>query len=136
MKISSKAKYAIQAMFQLALHEGGKPQTLGEIAEAQAISSSYLEQLLGQLRNAGLVEGLRGPGGGYRLARPKNRISIAEILLVVDDKACVVEDPAGQDEVIRLWQGLCQQLLDYLGSLTLADFLEEEEVSQQWLASR
>ena len=135
MKISSKARYAIQAMFQLALNEGSRPVTLAEITREQEISSSYLEQLLGQLRNAGLVEGLRGPGGGYRLSRPMNMITIAEILLAVDEKARAVQhdDLSEQDERYqfnRMWRELCTQVFDYLETLTLARFIEQEDVQK------
>ncbi len=135
MKISSKARYAIQAMFQLALNDGGKPVTLAEITEEQAISSSYIEQLLGQLRAAGLVEGLRGPGGGYRLAKSLGDITISDILLAVDDKARAVQrnDLSQQDERYQfnhMWHELCGQILEYLSQLTLAQFVESEDVQR------
>lgn len=141
MKISSKARYAIQCMFQLALNDGGRPVTLSEISGEQGISSSYLEQLLGQLRNAGLVEGLRGPGGGYRLARAANTINIAEILVAVDGKADGTQNTkhSRHDETfqfIQMWQALCEQIIGYLGTLTLAQFTEQEEVQRALHAQR
>jgi Rrf2 family iron-sulfur cluster assembly transcriptional regulator len=129
MKISSKARYAIQSMFQLALSDRGRPVTLAEITEEQGISSSYLEQLLGQLRKAGLVEGLRGPGGGYRLSRHGSQINIAEILAAVNGETDAA--PKGEhSQFDQMWQVLCEQINGYLGSLSLTQFTEQEEVQR------
>ncbi|MDP6702686.1 MAG: Rrf2 family transcriptional regulator, partial [Candidatus Latescibacteria bacterium] len=87
MRLTTKGRYAVTAMLDLALQEGRRPVTLQDIALNQEISLSYLEQLFARLRRAGLVRGTRGPGGGYRLAKDVDMISIAAIILAVDEKA-------------------------------------------------
>ena len=86
MRLSTKGRYAVTAMMDIALHEEMGPVTLADISQCQGISLSYLEQLFARLRKGGLVEGVRGPGGGYRLARPANQISVADIIQSVDEK--------------------------------------------------
>lgn len=130
MKISSKARYAIQAMFQLATAAKQQPLTLQEITREQAISPSYLEQLLARLRQHGLVVGLRGPGGGYRLARPAQEITIAEIVVAIDDSRVArlrEGDLSRRDDRSRyhaMWLDLCDQVEDYLDTLTLQELLD------------
>ena len=85
MKLSTKGRYAVMAMVDLARHSGGKPVALGEIAARQEISLSYLEQLFGRLRRGGLVKSVRGPGGGYLLARAVDDTRISDIILAVDE---------------------------------------------------
>ncbi|HHQ69069.1 MAG TPA: Rrf2 family transcriptional regulator, partial [Halothiobacillaceae bacterium] len=74
MRLTTKGRYAVTAMLDLALHDDGKPIALADIAERQSLSLSYLEQLFAQLRRGGLVASVRGPGGGYRLSRPRDQI--------------------------------------------------------------
>jgi Rrf2 family iron-sulfur cluster assembly transcriptional regulator len=130
VKISSKARYAIQAMFQLATSQKERPLTLHEITREQAISPSYLEQLLARLRQHGLVVGLRGPGGGYRLAKPANEITIAEIVVAIDDSRVSrlrEDDLSRRDDRSRyhaMWLDLCDQVEDFLDTLTLEEFVE------------
>ena len=85
MKLSTKGRYAVTAMMDLAVNGHKGPLTLSDISAWQGISLSYLEQLFSKLRKARLVEGVRGPGGGYRLGKPANAISIAQIILAVDE---------------------------------------------------
>src|SRR5256885_13323502 len=85
MRLTTKGRFAVTAMVDLALRHGGGPVTLAEISSRQKISLSYLEQLFGKLRRRELVESVRGPGGGYKLARESARISIADIILAVDE---------------------------------------------------
>ncbi len=80
MRLSTKGRYAVTAMLDLAIHHGEGAMTLAGISEAQGISLSYLEQLFARLRKNGLVEGIRGPGGGYQLSRPPNEISVAHVI--------------------------------------------------------
>ena len=87
MRLTTKGRYAVTAMLDLALQEGKRPVTLQDIAMNQEISLSYLEQLFAKLRAAGLVKGMRGPGGGYRLAQKMGDISIASVIAAVDEKA-------------------------------------------------
>ena len=85
MRLSTKGRYAVTAMMDLALHDRVGPVTLAEISECQDISLSYLEQLFAKLRQRGLVEGVRGPGGGYRLSREAADITVADIICAVDE---------------------------------------------------
>jgi Rrf2 family iron-sulfur cluster assembly transcriptional regulator len=85
MRLTTKGRFAVTAMMDLALRHGGGPVTLSEISSRQKISLSYLEQLFGKLRRRALVESVRGPGGGYHLAKDMGRISVAEIILAVDE---------------------------------------------------
>ena len=85
MKLSTKGRYAVMAMVDLAQNISGKPVNLAEISDRQAISLSYLEQLFSKLRRAGLVKSVRGPGGGYRLAERAENIRISEVILAVDE---------------------------------------------------
>jgi Rrf2 family iron-sulfur cluster assembly transcriptional regulator len=133
MKLSSKARYAVEAMLELAVHSD-RPVTLASISQRQRISQSYLEQLFMRLRRNGLIEGARGPGGGYRLAREAAQISIAEVVLAVDEKAgpqtC---DPAGQryrgegGAARRMWDDLSQQIFAFLGNVSLGQLVDNWE---------
>jgi DNA-binding IscR family transcriptional regulator len=104
MKISTKARYAVMAMLELAMHEKQGPLNLTEISQSQGISLSYLEQLFANLRDKGLVKGRRGPGGGYRIAR--------------DIKDGEKYPPA------RLWEGLSAKIEGYLSNVSLAECME------------
>lgn len=134
MRLSSKSRYAVMAMMDLALHERVGPVTLTDIAESQGISLSYLEQLFSKLRKFGLVEGMRGPGGGYRLTRPANDITIAEVIVGIDEQAKTISAPSvektGYDEPYlthELWMDLSQRIFDFLDEMTLADFCNQPE---------
>lgn len=133
MRLTTKGRYAVTAMLDLAFHSQTAPVTLTDIAARQTISLSYLEQLFARLRLAGMVVGVRGPGGGYRLKKLPSDINIAEIITAVDepmdstkcggegncqnDKACLTHD---------LWMGLSDQIRSYLSSITLGDLLERQ----------
>ena len=130
MRLTTKGRFAVTAMIDLALRQGTGPVTLSGISQRQAISLSYLEQLFGKLRRAGLVSSVRGPGGGYNLARPAPQITVATIVTAVDepldatqcggkenchdDKRCMTHD---------LWATLNEKMYDYLSSVTLADLV-------------
>ncbi|QLH39114.1 MAG: Rrf2 family transcriptional regulator [Defluviicoccus sp.] len=135
MKLSTKGRYAVMAMADLAFHsKGGKPVALAEVADRQEISLSYLEQLFGRLRRSGLVNSVRGPGGGYMLARDLTELRIADIILAVDEpiKAtrCTPGAPTGCHShkgrclTHDLWEELGNQIYLYLSSVTLADVCE------------
>ena len=114
-------------MMELALQHKKGPVTLADISAQQAISISYLEQLFARLRQHGLVTGMRGPGGGYCLARPASEISIASILATVDDVTRREEQPHTQSEVTagaQMWLRLSNRIYDYLDSITLEDAIE------------
>ena len=85
MRLTTKGRFAVTAMMDLALRGGAGPVTLAEISARQRISLSYLEQLFGKLRRHGLVSSVRGPGGGYRLAKPTQEVAVADIILAVDE---------------------------------------------------
>jgi Rrf2 family iron-sulfur cluster assembly transcriptional regulator len=135
MRLSTKGRYAVTAMLDLAIHDGKGPITLADISQCQGISLSYLEQLFAKLRRDGLVEGVRGPGGGYRLAKPAAEISIADIIGAVDERvdATLCEGKENCQEGERclthdLWTSLSEQIYNYLAGITLADFLARPSV--------
>ncbi len=124
------------AMLDLAIHHGEGAVTLAGISEAQGISLSYLEQLFARLRKNGLVEGIRGPGGGYHLARPPDQISVAHVIDAigegVDVTLCGGKTDCQEGErclTHELWQQLGGRIHEFLEGVTLASFLERENVS-------
>ena len=129
MKISTKGRHAVTAMMELALRSQHGPVTLADISLEQSISVSYLEQLFARLRGAGLVTGMRGPGGGYRLRRPAAEISVAEILQTIDDATQPEQKSAlgatkKHSDSLSLWDRLSQRIYDYLDGISLADAVE------------
>ena len=135
MNLSTKGRYAVMAMVDLALQAKGTPVALNEIAQRQEISLSYLEQLFARLRRGGLVVSARGPGGGYRLARSPEETRIADIMLAVDEpiKAtrCEVGSARGclgqQGRCVThdLWEELGRQIHIFLNAVTLADVVNK-----------
>ena len=143
MRLSTRGRYAVMAMVELAARQGGceaagrlanptpRPVSLADIAAAQLLSVAYLEQLFGHLRRAGLVASARGPGGGYRLARPPEEIAVAAIVDAVDEPLratrCDEGSPgclAGQKCLTHdLWQELGEQIRLFLAHVTLADII-------------
>lgn len=113
-------------MIRLGLREGRGTKTLSDLSMDQGISLSYLEQLFAQLRRSGLVIGVRGPGGGYRLARKARDISLSSIITAVDEQA--YPDRSGNGDVSNttnlMWQDVSDRLYRYLGTVTLADVLQ------------
>jgi Rrf2 family iron-sulfur cluster assembly transcriptional regulator len=138
MKMSTKGRYGVMAMIDIAVHSRGAPVSLAEIAERQDISHEYLEQLFGRLRKAGLVESARGPGGGYRLARAMNDIAVAEIIAAVDEElqftrcggdaveGCVKGDRCNAHD---LWSSLGRQMMYFLSSISLEDVVEKRNLA-------
>ncbi len=132
MRLSTKGRYAVTAMLDLALNGAEGPVTLADISENQGISLSYLEQLFAALRSKQLVRGVRGPGGGYYLGRASDEISIADVICAVDEwveftrcnpKATVSLDTQ-RDMTHGLWDDLSQQIYMFLTDITLADLVE------------
>lgn len=129
MKLSTKGRYAVMAMADLGKVEPGKPVALADVAERQEISLSYLEQLFGKLRRAGLVKSVRGPGGGYLLSREADKIRISDVITAVDEPIsatrCSNAEGCHSDKARclthDLWQALSYQIHLYLSSITLAD---------------
>lgn len=131
MKLSTKGRYAVMAMVDLASHSKGNPVALADIAERQEISLSYLEQLFAKLRKGGLVKSVRGPGGGYLLAHQVEEMRISDIIIAVDEPIratrCAPGSPAGcRSNKSRclthdLWEELGNQIHLYLSSVSLND---------------
>jgi Rrf2 family iron-sulfur cluster assembly transcriptional regulator len=131
VKLSTKGRYAVMAMADLAAHSTGKPISLAEIAQRQEISLSYLEQLFGKLRRGGLVKSVRGPGGGYLLNRDAARTPICDIVFAVDEPIkttrCNPGSPTGchglegRCTTHDLWEELGNQIHLYLRSVSLED---------------
>jgi len=137
MRLTTKGRFAVTAMIDLAMQHGSGPVTLAEISGRRKISLSYLEQLFGKLRRHHLVESVRGPGGGYHLARNMGEVSVADIILAVDepidatqcggkencddDKKCLTHD---------LWAALNERIFDYLGSVSLLQLVESQKAKE------
>ncbi len=137
MRLTTKGRYAVTAMLDLAFHSQSKPVTLTEIAARQTISLSYLEQLFARLRKADIVVGVRGPGGGYKLSRNADLINIAEIISAVDEPIdstkCGGQSNCQQNQPCLthdLWMGLSDQIRNYLRGITLSELLKGDKVSQ------
>lgn len=137
MKLSTKGRYAVTAMMDIALHEKVGPVTLADISQCQGISLSYLEQLFSKLRNSGLVKGVRGPGGGYRLAKPANVISVADIIDSVDEKLdltkCGGKGNCNHGErclTHQLWFDLTCDLHRYLSGIKLDQYVNRPQISE------
>lgn len=137
MRLTTKGRYAVTAMLDLALHYKNGPITLADISQRQGISLSYLEQLFSKLRKRGLVDSARGPGGGYRLSRPAAEIAVAEVITAVDEKVDATRCGGlanCQDEqqclTHELWSGLSQQIYDFLNGISLGTLVERQGVQE------
>ncbi len=137
MRLSTKGRYAVTAMLDLAINGVEGPVTLADISENQGISLSYLEQLFAALRNKGLVRGVRGPGGGYYLGRDSDEISIADIICAVDEwvefTRCrgKADCHDGQRCLTHsLWDDLSQQIFVFLTDISLAELVRRGEVRE------
>jgi len=133
MRLTTKGRFAVTAMIDLALRQHGGPVTLAGIAERQKISLSYLEQLFGKLRRNALVASTRGPGGGYTLAKPLTEVTVADIIAAVDEPLdatncggrgnCHDEHPCMTH---HLWTSLNQRMYDYLHSVNLDELVQQQ----------
>lgn len=135
MRLTTKGRYAVTAMLDLALHAKSAPISLAEISERQKISLAYLEQLFSRLRREGIVASVRGPGGGYRLAKPANEVSVADIVVAVNESIdatrCGSQSNCQDGQVClthHLWMGLNGQIEQYLRSVNLATLASDEQV--------
>jgi len=136
MKLSTKGRYAMVALADLALQDEGTLLSLTDLSKRQSISLPYLEQLFVKLRRAGLVESVRGPGGGYRLARPCAEIRVSDILRAVDETVDAMHTGAGasgahsgsraQSLTNRLWQSFSAHVYVYLHQTRLSDVIHNE----------
>mgnify|MGYP000535344196 CR=1 FL=1 len=138
MRLTTKGRFAVTAMIDLALRESHGPVTLAGISQRQKISLSYLEQLFGKLRRFNIVESTRGPGGGYTLARPSNEVSVADIIVAVDEPLDATqcggkgnchseEDTHSRCMTHDLWTNLNAKMVEYLDSVTLRDLVQQQE---------
>ncbi len=134
MRLTTKGRFAVTAMIDVAMHGGNGPVTLAAVSARQRISLSYLEQLFGKLRRSGLVDSVRGPGGGYNLAKAGDQISVADVILAVDepidatqcggrenchdDRRCMTHD---------LWQSLNDHIFSFLSGVTLAQLVRQQQ---------
>ena len=145
MKLSTKGRYAVMAMVDLACHCRGAPVSLADIAQRQEISLSYLEQLFARLRRGGLVRSVRGPGGGYLPARPLDDTRISDIILAVDEPIRATRCPLGTGTGCKsdksrclthdLWEELGNQIHLYLSSVSLADVCQRRVLGSARLAA-
>ena len=134
MRLTTKGRFAVTAMLDLAMSEADKPVTLAGISERQSISLSYLEQLFSRLRRCGLVKSVRGPGGGYRIAKPLSEISVSEIISAVDELIDATQcggqencHDEGRCMTHDLWTSLNVKILEYLSGISLADLVASTE---------
>lgn len=137
MRLTTKGRYAVTAMLDLALHDRHEPVALADIAQRQGISLSYLEQLFARLRKQGLVDSSRGPGGGYRLGRHAAQISVADVISAVDERVdatrCAGKMNCQGDErclTHDLWSDLSEQIHDFLNDISLAQLVEKRTVKE------
>ena len=133
MRLTTKGRFAVTAMTDLAMCSGDEPVTMAAISERQKISLSYLEQLFGKLRRSKIVESVRGPGGGYYLAKPADKITIAEIIAAVDEPMDATKcgglgncHDEGQCMTHDLWTGLNVKIFEYLSSVTLQQVVDSQ----------
>lgn len=137
MRLTTKGRFAVTAMIDLAMRQHNGPVTLAGITDRQKISLSYLEQLFGKLRRHYLVASVRGPGGGYRLAKGMDQISVADIIRAVDEpldstqcggkRNCCGEELCMTHD---LWSNLNERMYDYLSSVTLESLVEEQQAKR------
>ena len=134
MRLTTKGRYAVTAMLDLAIHQGQGPIALADIAHRQGISLSYLEQLFSKLRKRSLVSSVRGPGGGYNLARPASEIPVAEVIAAVDERVdttrcggagnCQNDGPCLTHE---LWLDLSNRIYDHLSQISLQHLVDRRD---------
>ena len=143
MRLTTKGRFAVTAMIDLAMRQGRGPVTLSGISERQSISLSYLEQLFGKLRRHEIVESIRGPGGGYSLARRADKVTVADIIIAVDEPLdatlCGSKDHCqgssaengGRCMTHDLWATLNEKMVDYLDSVSLQDLVDQQKQKEQ-----
>ena len=136
MRLTTKGRYAVTAVLDLALHQDEGPVSLAAISERQQISLSYLEQLFAKLRRNDIVTSTRGPGGGYRLKNHANDISISDIIIAVDEACKIVDcsDNEGCHDGYQclthdLWQELSNEIHNFLDGITLGEIMASDSVN-------
>lgn len=133
MRLTTKGRYAVTAMLDLAMHSSEDPVPLADISRRQGISLSYLEQLFARLRKQGLVDSARGPGGGYRLSRPASDIAVADVVLAIDENVDVTRCGGSGDcqdgktcLTHELWSDLSDHIQAFLSSVSLGQLVESQ----------
>ncbi len=134
MRLTTKGRFAVTAMIDVAMHSGKGPVTLAAVSERQRISLSYLEQLFGKLRRYGLVDSVRGPGGGYNLARDATTVSVADIILAVDEPIDATQC-GGKENCLNdrrcmtheLWASLNTHIFSFLQSVSLEQLVRQQD---------
>lgn len=137
MRLTTKGRYAVTAMLDLALHSTKGPVPLADVSQRQGISLSYLEQLFARLRKQGLVDSARGPGGGYRLSRAPGEIAVADVITAIDEKVdatrCGGLANCQDDQQClthELWSDLSQQIYEFLSGISLGHLVERRGVKE------
>jgi len=137
MRLTTKGRFAVTAMVDVAMHATQSPVPLTEISTRQGISLSYLEQLFSKLRRRALVKSARGPGGGYRLAKPMDAVTVADIIIAVDEPIdatqCGGKENCHDEQKCLthdLWVRLNEQIFDFMRSVTLAELVEQHRAKQ------
>lgn len=137
MKLTTKGRYAVTAMLDLAIHAHAKPVPLADISQRQGVSLSYLEQLFSRLRKGNLVDSARGPGGGYRLARDANEIAVVDVLKAIDENIemtncdqqanCQGGEPCLTHD---LWMDLSKRIYEFLSDISLGQLIERQHTRE------
>ena len=137
MRLTTKGRFAVTAMLDIALHHGKRPVTLAGISRRQHISLSYLEQLFGRLRRHTLVDSVRGPGGGYTIARELDKLSVADIVTAVDEPLDATQcggmqncRDEGRCMTHELWSALNDKMYEYLESVKLSDLVATQRAAE------
>jgi Rrf2 family iron-sulfur cluster assembly transcriptional regulator len=135
MKLTSKGRYAVTAMLDVTIHAVSGPVSLADISERQGISLSYLEQLFSRLRKHGLVNSVRGPGGGYRLGKCSTQIAVADVISAVNESVDATKcsgkgncQDGEQCLTHSLWQGLSQRIEEFLQDISLSELVAKRDV--------
>jgi Rrf2 family transcriptional regulator, iron-sulfur cluster assembly transcription factor len=143
MRLTTKGRFAVTAMIDLALQQANGPVSLAAISERQKISLSYLEQLFAKLRRRNLVDSVRGPGGGYQITKPLDQVSVADVIIAVDEPLDATQcggkencTDEGQCMTHDLWSNLNRKMLDYLNSVSLLSLVEKNKAREQTIEFR
>lgn len=143
MRLTTKGRFAVTAMIDLALQQANGPVSLAAISERQKISLSYLEQLFAKLRRRNLVDSVRGPGGGYQITKPLDQVSVADVIIAVDEPLDATQcggkencTDEGQCMTHDLWSNLNRKMLDYLNSVSLHSLVEKNKAREQTIEFR
>ena len=138
MRLTTKGRFAVTALLDLAMQQSNNPVTLADISQRQKISLSYLEQLFAKLRQSELVDSVRGPGGGYCLAKDLEQVSVADIILAVDEPIdatqCGGKENCHNDSKCMthdLWAKLNDLIFEYLGAVTLKELVDNQKKRQK-----